>query len=236
MLSVLDNPSQKEVAQVLDFRHSQTVEGRTGGHWEQLEVGGRGSTDTIQLPSGAAEVFWQFSRWTLNHSLERKWSGCQSDWGWEGVQLASSNWSDCVMGLRMRIINLDYFLSQLIWTKCLGQGEFTSRWKLQENWLNVQTDINSPRSMLTFQQSPLRKRLHFADLGYVSMKNGMMDPWAMRDPPPSLCAFTLVQWIIYHCITGKLAALIMEAISTASPPDSEYPHQEVRCRVITIKQ
>lgn len=57
MLSVLDNPSQKEVAQVLDFRHSQTVEGRTGGHWEQLEVGGRGSTDTIQLPSGAAEVF-----------------------------------------------------------------------------------------------------------------------------------------------------------------------------------
>lgn len=81
----------------------------------------RGSTETTQLLSGAPEVFWQFSRWTLNHSLERKWSGCQSGWGW-GRQLASSNCGGCVMRVRMRIINLDYSLSQLIWTKRLGQG------------------------------------------------------------------------------------------------------------------
>lgn len=52
-------------------------------------------------------------RWTLNHSQERKWSGCQPA-GAGVAGLASGRHSDCVIGVGMRAINLDYFLSQPI--------------------------------------------------------------------------------------------------------------------------
>lgn len=48
-----------------------------------------------------------------SHTGERvKWVSVRLGMG--VVHLATSNCGDCVMGLRMRIINLDYSLSQLI--------------------------------------------------------------------------------------------------------------------------
>lgn len=60
---------------------------------------GGGGTETAQLLSGMPEVFGQFSRWTLNQSLEDREVGVSltRDGGRGGgrAQLVSSNCRDC---------------------------------------------------------------------------------------------------------------------------------------------
>lgn len=58
-----------------------------------------------------------------------------------------------------------------------------------------------------------------------------------------LHVFILVPVNVDHSVARMLAALIMKAIRTASPPDSDCPPVKIRhpiekwkCRVVTIKQ
>lgn len=68
------------------------------------------------------------------------------------------------------------------------------------------------------------------------------------DPQKAETHFNLHVFILFpvnvdHSVARMLAALIMKAIRTASPPDSDCPPVKIRhpiekwkCRVVTIKQ
>lgn len=72
-----------------------------------------------------------------------------------------------------------------------------------------------------------------------------MTSWIPRKQRDSLHlhVFILVPVNVDHSVARMLAALIMKAIRTASPPDSDCPPVKIRhpiekwkCRVVTIKQ